>query len=545
MEKLKDAKFNKVGLAFSSDFSQLELAWVNTQTGDIIQAGHTPLACINPNTRVIEDPDSLRESILSLYDLLGVPTELHATVILPSLYTRMIPFPASLNDDEMAMALTSEVERSVLFKRNVPQVDWIKLNETEDGTLQVLLSSYPASEIDTLIGCLEPLKLPIVGIDTHLTSLLRGLHSTGTIPQDRERRLLCVVSVSNFAILVLEGTTILTLVEVPLSTQGGTEEQLLADLDQDLLGLGDYLFDCVQAIVVKNTDAVTIEGLARSFSRFSDVILVEQSVDTIASLGSETPMYPCSVEVLGASLFESLKEVPRFNFLPLEKQTLTCLKEARQKALLVMVGLNVVACAIVGCVLAAFMLGNTLKGNELSTLEKDVEKNATVKIDQNHLLENLWLNKNLDHNRSILTWLIDIEKKLPPASWFKSLDVAFTSGDAQLTVMGGSQGSNEITAYRQALKPSFISTDVKSKIEPAEFSVEDDTAVVSSTAGTDPASPTTVQPPATGTTEATTPPLNYYAWTVTAGTPPAAAGAAATAPVAATPPAAPTEPPAA
>jgi hypothetical protein len=505
MAKIKDAKFHKVGLAFSSDFSQLELAWVNTSTGDIIQAGNIPLTCINPNTRVIEDEEALKESILALYDSLGVPKELHATVILPSLYTRMIPFPSSLNDDEMAMALVSEAERSVLFKRNTPQVDWIKLNEIEEGTLQILLSSYLASEITTLMNCLEALKLPMVGIDTHLTSLVRGLHSTGSIVEDGQKRLLCVVSFTNFAILILEGTTIASLIEVPLSTQGVSEEHILQDIDQDLQGLGDVLFDCTQAIVVKNNPAVTAEGLAKSFSRFSQVVLVEQSPETIASLGSESPLYPCTVEVLGATLYESLGELPRFNFMPIEKQSLTYIKDMRKKVLWGMIGLNAVAGFIMVAIVGVYFLLNTIKGSELANLEKDVQKYASVTVDQNKLVENLWINKNAELNQNLLVWLIDIQKNLPVSSWFNKLDIAFVAGESAITIDGGSQSSNDITLYRKHLKPSFTSAEVKSKIEPAMFSFKP-----SGESSTKDSTTTTAEAASSGG-------LNYYAWSVTSG----------------------------
>jgi hypothetical protein len=516
MAKIKDAKFHKVGLAFSSDFSQLELAWVNTSTGDIIQAGNIPLTCINANTRIIEDEEALKESILALYDSLDVPRELHVTVILPSLYTRMIPFPSSLNDEEMAMALVSEAERSVLFKRNTPQVDWIKLNEIEAGTLQILLSSYPASEITTLMNCLESLKLPMVGIDTHLTSLVRGLHSTGAIAEDEQKRLLCVVSFTNFAILILEGTTIVSLIEVPLSTQGVDEEHILADIDQDLQGLGDVLFDCTQAIVVKNNPAVTAEGLAKSFARFSEVVLVEQSPETIASLGSEAPLYPCTVEVLGATLYQSLEQLPRFNFMPLEKQTLTYLKDARKKVLWAMIGLNAVAAIIVVAIVGVYLVFNAFKGNELANLEKDVQKYASVTVDQDKLVENIWINKNADLNQNLMVWLIDIQKTLPASSWFNKLDIAFAGGASSLTVEGGSQSPNDITLYRKNLKPSFSTAEMKSTIEPA---------VLTPSASKDATAATTPTATDSATSSAG---LNYYAWSITSaplGAAPDAAGA--------------------
>jgi hypothetical protein len=427
----------------------------------------------------------------------------------------MIPFPSSLNDEEMSMALVSEAERSVLFKRNAPQVDWIKLNEIEEGTLQILLSSYPASEITTLMNCLESLKLPMVGIDTHLTSLVRGLHSTGAIVEDGQKRLLCVVSFTNFAILILEGTTIVSLIEVPLSTQGVDEAHILADIDQDLQGLGDVLFDCTQAIVVKNNPAVTAEGLAKSFSRFSEVVLVEQSPETIASLGSEDPLYPCTVEVLGATLYESLNQLPRFNFMPLEKQTLTYLKEARKKVLWGMIGLNAVAGIVMVAIIGVYLLMNGLKGGELGNLEKDVQKYASITVDQDKLVENIWINKNADLNQNLMVWLIDIQKKLPASSWFNKLDIAFAAGATTLAIEGGSQSPNDITVYRTHLKPSFSSAEIKSTIEPAVL-----IPAKSKESATSPAAAV-----ADATTSALPTELNYYAWSVTSSGSPAAAAA--------------------
>ena len=111
--------------------------------------------------------------------------------------------------------------------------------------------------------------------------------------------------------------------------------------------------------------------------------------------------------------------------------------------------------------------------------------------------------------------MIDIQKNLPVSSWFDKLEVAFAAGESAITVEGGSQSSNDITVYRKYLKPSFASSEVKSEIEPATFSLKP--SEQAKEAGQE-STPVTNGSAATSGNAATPPEgLNYYAWSVTTG----------------------------
>jgi hypothetical protein len=89
MTQAKGNKNGLVSLAFSSDFTKLELVWLNPQSGQIINAGFIPVEGIEVGTRAVLQPDSLSDAVHTLFHDLDVPKNMPISLMLPSFYTRI------------------------------------------------------------------------------------------------------------------------------------------------------------------------------------------------------------------------------------------------------------------------------------------------------------------------------------------------------------------------------------------------------------------------------------------------------------------------
>jgi hypothetical protein len=453
LQNAKQTAHYKVGLAFTTNYDGLELVWLDTKTGDIVQAGHASISCINPSTRVLEDPDALVDTVQALYTSLEVPFGLNATLSLPSLYSRKVTLPASLTDSERTVALLSEAERSVLFKRSLPQVDWVTLGTNAEDEHDLLLTAYPQEEILKLLDCFGVLQIPLVGIDTGITSTLKGLAITNTLEDDEAHRLFCHIGYSSFFIASLEGARLRDGVEIPLPTQGATEEQIVSEIEHELQAL----------LQVVGTQSSVV------------VVFIEQYGESIASLGANNGLYPCTLEALGATQFEALEALSPINLIPLEKQNATYVSRWRKQFLIGGVALNVLVLVLVLLINSVYWLGNTLKQGEVAQLEKQVQSQTAVGINQETLLESMWINKNIAFNEQVLTWLLQLEKTIKSNVWLEELTLTLVEGKATLSAKGGAKSPDAITAFRSLLKPAFIKEEPKvGNVEKARLTIDKD-----------------------------------------------------------------------
>ncbi len=525
-----------VSLAFSSDFSRLELVWINTQSGQIINAGYIPITSVDLATRAILVPDNFMESVQSLFQELSIPPNLPVTLMLSSFYTRMLGLPPGMHERDLHNILVSEAERSVLFKREAPTLDWLFLNVEDAENEYCVYTAYPLSALTEMLSILNQLKINLCSVESNVTALLKGLISTGTLANDGQKRLLSILNESNFTTLVLEGAHITSLIEAPISAQNIDSSDIVNDLQQDIEGLSDLLHDCKEAIVVHNNSKVPAELLATAFAQFDEVVLVEQNHETIASLGAKKPLYPCTVEALGASMFKELASFESLNLLPKERQIEVMVADYRTKILPFAIATNVLVLALVIVaygVLSAMNIGKTLSLDEVT---KKIANHKAPDVSPEAHAKALWLKRYSDFNVSIVKWLTTVQKNLPDTLWINSITLQCVNGKSFLRLEGGSQNGQEIAGYFEKIQPTFLADKLAySNVEPNSLNIIPSLI---------PFKPTTTPTPTEGSIgglDKVNSTDIYYKWQAQAGTEPTAEEAT---PAAATPAPAPPASPA-
>jgi|GEM_PF-3941046 len=469
----KGTKNGVVSLAFSSDFTKLELVWLNPQSGQIINAGFIPVEGIEVGTRAVLQPDSLSDAVHTLFQDLNIPKNMPISLMLPSFYTRMITLPPGLGQRDLENLLVSEAERSVLFKKDPPSIDWLFLDIEDPENEYCIYTAYPEAALNELFEVFRGLKLNINAVESNITSIIKGLLTTGTLQNDEQKRLIAILNQGNFTTIVLDGLSILSVVEVPVSLQSVNAEELIHDIQQDIAGLGDLLSGCTEVILVHNNSSVPTEALANSFSNFEEVILVEQSPYTIASLGANDPLYPCTVEALGVAMYHEMRQLPSFNLLPKVEQTNVIVQAARKKVLPFAVALNLVILALVGLVSGIMYIGNIAKGGELANLKKESQQLQGPAIPPEMYAEGLWLNRYDEFNTNVLKWMLSVEEHLPPSVWLQTLTFGHKEGSSAINLVGGSSQGKDISPFLQSIQPQFLKVEmVSSKVTPQKLAID-------------------------------------------------------------------------
>ncbi|MCE2930161.1 MAG: hypothetical protein LW809_02075 [Vampirovibrionales bacterium] len=518
-----------VSLAFSSDFLRLELVWINTQSGQIINAGYIPISSIDLTTRAILVPDNFMESVQSLFQELNIPPSLPVTLMLPSFYTRMLGLPPGINEKDLYNILVSEAERSVLFKREAPTLDWLFLNVEDTENEYCVYTAYPLSALTEILAILNQLKINLCSVESNVTALLKGLISTGTLANDGQQRMLSILNESNSTTLVLEGANITSLIEAPVSSQNIDASDIVSDLQQDIGGLSDLLHDCKEVIVVHNNSKVPADLLATAFEQFNEVVLVEQNPDTIASLGAKKPLYPCTVEALGASMFKELASFGSLNLLPQERQIEVMVADYRVKILPFAIAANVLVLVLVVLAYGVLSAMNIGKSMSLDEVNKKIANHQAPAVSPETYAKELWLKRYSDFNVNIVKWLTAVQKDLPSTLWINSISLQCVNGKSFLRLEGGSQNGQEIAGYFEKIQPTFLADKLSySQVEPTSLSV---------TPSLEPFKPSTTPSPAGGSSgglDKVNSADVYYKWQAQAGTDPSAVPPAA--PEAAPPP---------
>jgi hypothetical protein len=482
-----------VSLVFSSDFSRLELVWVNTQSGQIINAGYIPISSIDLNTRSVLVSDNFMESVQSLFQELNIPPNLPVTLVLPSFYTRMLALPSGMHDKDLHALFLSEAERSVLFRREVPAIDWLFLNMEDAENEYCVYTAYPLSALTTILGILDQLKISIYSVESNVTAVIKGLISTGTLANDGQKRLLSILNETNSTILVLEGASITSLIEAPISAQNINASDLVSDLQQDISTLSDLLQNCNEVIVVHNNSKVSPQLLASAFEEFDEVVLVEQNPETIASLGAKKPLYPCTVEALGATMFKELASFGSLDLLPRERQLEVMVADCRTKILPFAIAANVLVLVLVVSVYGVLSAINLSKSLGLEEVNKKIINHKAPVVSPEIYAKKLWLKRYGDFNVQVVKWLTSVQKELPSTIWFNSLSLQAVNGKSFLRLEGGSQNGQEIAGYFEKIQPPFLAEKLTySQVQPTSLGVTPSLSPVkpettsASTAGTPP-----------------------------------------------------------
>ncbi len=412
----------------------VELVQFDEKTGEIDKAGSVPCQ-FDLSTRQMQDPALMTQAIKDLLLMHRVPAGTPVVLVLPSFFTREIDLPAEFSNDELRFALISEAERFYIFKKSEPEIDWLTLSEG-----RLLYSAFPKSEIDKYIQIFRSQKIPLQGIELNYLSIMRGLVSTGVIAGDELTRSVhwCLMVISDTAMFISsqDGMRLLKATESLLSATVEDEQSALTEIQQDFEGfVAGESFEKI--VLVNNSRTIDSSNIMSLLSSVGTISLIEQNAGSLASRGAEGATFPCSLEGVGGVFYKRFPEFPGMNFVGAKSDGLEDILQYRQKAMWILIGLNVgvlvLSLMIWGLMaLLGMKLDMDLKNLTVEMSKQGTDASASQWID---ISRKRFIKQSAAQNAVINNFLIRTGSTMPASTWLTGASVASQTPSSPLDVI--------------------------------------------------------------------------------------------------------------
>ena len=417
LSKLKpDTKVN-VGVSVSPNVG-LEMIMVDAVQRKIMKYGQRPLA-YNSSTREIEDYNEFKVALKELFSELRVdPKNSHVVLNLPSVTFGHTFLPAVLDDEGVTGALTSIVEESYLFKKNVPVVSWTEIKENNTTEKRyVLYSALQEGVVDIITQIFAELGADLVAIENTYSSLLKTLEYT-EITRDFAKSPgswnILLVSQNSYAVFSLLDYNIIEYYEDPLAIKSFSNDEVYVAIAQAASSVLER-FPSDKLLIISESNDVSAEILAIQLKQPGDVIFLE------CNQYSKTPIMDVDLTVLpnyikgitpesiGAAIYRTRDFGLKLNFL-VSPEIKTAADTINVLGFELTSDQLLIYSMIVGiAIFAVLFLGNTALGSYVKNLEA---KRSTLEQDitnMNAELENL---KKDDSKIDIYTAAKNIDKSM-------------------------------------------------------------------------------------------------------------------------------------
>lgn len=436
----------------------IEIVQLDAKRGNIEKASSLPGA-YEPITRTIEDTERLGQIVKDLYTANRIPLTTPAVLVLPSFFTREIDVPQEFGRDELRLTLTSEAERFYIFKKNEPQVEWVKINDK-----RVLYTAFPKSELEKYVQAFQDHKIPLLAVDLNYLSIQRGLIASGAVTEEissNSKWCLLVVADYTFFAAICVGGTIEKTIEAPLSVGANDELNAIIEIQQDFdnfVGM-DTLS---KLVLVNNSERLDTEVLTNRLNFQEQVLVIEQNGKTLRSRGELNGMYPCSLEAIGGSLYYKFQEFPCVNLLPETSVDLVAIMDTQQMLIKVLWFANViflVLCVALWGLLSLFLVG---KENDLKIA---TEQMAALEVgqDSQEVQRKRFIKKSIEQNRLANNLIVKLGSLIPGELWVENISLQFqsTAGTHDIEVTGGALTPELVNQFLNDVKKSVSLKDIE------------------------------------------------------------------------------------
>lgn len=234
-KKLVSPSAERVGISICSD-SKIEIVHYNSETGEIYGCEKNDLQYNQILREVLID--DLAPNILSALGKMNVPVNCPICVSVPSILTAIKPLPSDLEDVEIELALSSEAEKSYIFKKTEPKPSWLFLSSnTANLTDMYLYSIIQKNQVEKITEIFETNNMKLMALDVSFASLTRGLEASGILEENFENQYKwCIITISanNYIIAKFEGEKLVNVIENPIALRSIEQDVLYSTLNSTI-----------------------------------------------------------------------------------------------------------------------------------------------------------------------------------------------------------------------------------------------------------------------------------------------------------------------
>lgn len=223
----------------------------------------------NPITREVNNYDNLRNEIESALDELKIsPKNCNVTLVMPNVIFGISTLPEMLSGDEIASALTSEVEESYIFKKEDPVISWEKLNDSidsDDGMQKIVYSAIQESALNELRRISTELGIKLISVQSSISALFKGLSFTDVVNKvtkgEKSPWNVLLISSTSYSIFNFIGDKLCNYFEEPLAVKSFTDEEVYSAVSS-MASVSLQNFAAANLLVISETDEVSAEVIS-------------------------------------------------------------------------------------------------------------------------------------------------------------------------------------------------------------------------------------------------------------------------------------------
>lgn len=323
LSKLKpDTKVN-VGVSVSPNVG-LEMIMVDAVQHKIMKYAHRPLA-YNPSTREIEDYNEFKTALTDLFNELRIdPKTANVVLNMPSVAFGHAFLPTVLDDEGVTGALTSKVEESYLFKKNVPVVSWAEVKENNTTEKRyILYSAMQEGVVEIIKQIFDDMGATLAAIENTYSSLIKTLEYT-ELTKDFAKTPgswnILLVSQNSYAVFSLIDYNVIEYYEDPLAIKSFNNDEVYVAIAQAASSVLEK-FPSDKLLIMSESNDVSAEILAIQMKHPGDVIFLEcnqYAKQPIMDVDLNVlPHYIKAItpEAIGAAVYRSREFGLKLNFL--------------------------------------------------------------------------------------------------------------------------------------------------------------------------------------------------------------------------------------
>lgn len=444
------AKNTAVCIHVLPSLDHLEIIQLDLKHQNNVEKSSSLPGTFDQNTRLIPDIDQLGQNIKDLYDAARIPINTPTVLVLPSFFTRETEMSSETGKEELRLNLTAEAERFYIFKKNEPQVDWVKLNDNK-----ILYTAFPKSEIDKYVEIFQANRIPLLAIELNYFSILRGLVASGAINDEISRRqnwCMLVIADYTFFSAICEGGKIQKTIEAPLSIGMSDELTAIAEIKQDFERFIDQQA-LSKLIVINNSERIATDVLVGRLAIQEQVLVIEQNSKTLRSRGELNAAYPCSLEAIGGALYNKFPELPSANLMPEVTVDLVAIMDMQQLFTKGLVALNVVALLLCAAMWGLFSFFVMTKEGEVKSVTEKIANLETGQTSE-EVLKKRFIKRELDQNQAINNVMVKIGTLIPNELWLEGFTLGLNPSLKKigLELQGGALSPEMVEQYNNELR---------------------------------------------------------------------------------------------
>lgn len=317
-----DTKVN-VGVSVSPNVG-LEMIMVDPAQHKIVKYAHRPLA-YNTSTREIEDYGEFKTALSDLFNELKIdPKNSNVVLNMPSVAFGHAFLPTVLDDEGVTGALTSKVEESYLFKKNVPVVSWVEVKENNSTEKRyILYSAMQEGVVDVIKQIFSELGATLAAIENTYSSLIKTLEYT-ELTRDFAKTPgswnILLVSSNSYAVFSLVDYNVIEYYEDPLAIKSFSNDEVYVAISQAASAVLEK-FPSDKLLIMSESNDVSAEILAIQMKQPGDVMFLECNQYAKAPIMdvdlNVLPHYIKAItpEAIGAAIYRSREFSLKLNFL--------------------------------------------------------------------------------------------------------------------------------------------------------------------------------------------------------------------------------------